>query len=283
VVKMASRTKRRAARSSTNMRKVNQKAHPKSNEKIRRKRAPQPTETSRRKCANTEKYRSCMTPDDWDRKYAIDTASERFRKLIKLKRKPRTKTFGRPPKIAYRPKNYADLLSLIPQEHRMKPTAAGQQVIYVPHESTPCEAWVHAKVLSIHRHKDSNWIVVHKPIRCESVNPYLAIDSSNVFLQPPKCVKTATFSNVGVYVLHCEALGKWYVGQSTNIANRIARHRDHTGAKATREWPSFERIAPLTTQEKGEDWRDWERRECEVLKREWGYKNVRGGPFSQTK
>jgi len=282
MVKTPSCSKRRAARCSKSMRKANQKTDPKANEKIRRKRAHQPTENARHKCENTEKYRSCMTPDDWDRKYAIDAASERFRKLIKLKQKPRTKTFGRPPKIAYRPKNYADLLSLIPQEHRMKPTAAGQQVIYVPHDSTPCEAWVRAKVLSIHRHKDSNWIVVHKPVRCDGANPYLAIDSTNVFLQPPKSVPTATFPNVGVYVLYCEALEKWYVGQSGDIAERIAQHIDHNGAKATQKWPSFDRMALLTKHKRGEDWKVWERREYEAVKRKYGYKNVRGGACSQT-
>jgi len=280
----AKKREKRAPRSTKNMHRANQKADPKQCEKVRRKRPEQPTQTARRKRRNVQQYRASMTFDDWHRMYAIAAASERWRKIVRMSAKKKGKiNFGRPSKIAFRPDNYEELLSLIPKANRSKPTAVGQSVIYVPHESTPCAGWTHAKVLSIHRHKDSNWIVVQKPLSVEEgANPYLAIDSTNVFVEPPKAVRTATWANAGVYVLYCAPLDKWYVGESGNIAKRIAEHEAHRGSKVTKDWPCFERMPLLTKHKRGERWEKWETREWDAVRKKFGYKNVRGSGSSQS-
>jgi len=273
-----------AARTPANMRRANLKKDPKPSEKIRNKKAPQPSERARQKRINMENWRASRTIDDTYRGQAIDTASQRWRKIIKAltkKRKP-LGCRGRPTKIAFRPKNYDELLELIPLCHRGKPSAAGEKVIYLPHDSTTCTAWTHAKVVSIHRHKDANWVLVKKPFAVENENPYVAIDSTNVFLAPPQEVNTSALPNEGVYVLYCPTLDSWYVGESHDIAKRIERHKAHKGPKATKTWPSFERRPLLTSKRRNERWTRWEAREWDALRNKYGYRNVRGAGSSQS-
>jgi len=93
---------------------------------------------------------------------------------------------GRPPaKLAFRPQNYKDLLELIPPCHRAKPTpqlqgstsSTSPTTAPCAHPLDPCQG-----LPSISRHKDSNWIVVRKPLPVENGNPYVAMDSTNVFV-----------------------------------------------------------------------------------------------------
>jgi len=274
---------KRRPRTSGNMNRANRKLDPKPSEKIRKKKAPQPTERARRKRQNVEAYRNALSFDDLYRAYAISAASQKWRSIIKPKaKKKKMGCVGRPSTAAFRPDNYDELLNLIPQAHRTKPTAAGQKVVYLPHDRARCSAWTHAKAVSISRHKDSNWIIVRKPLSVdEGDNPYVAIDSTNVFLEPPSHVMTAAFCNVGVYLLFCPDLNKFYVGESNDIAARIEQHRQGRGAKATKGWPSFERLPLLTKRKRSESMRKWEAREWDANRLKYGYKNVRGAGSSQ--
>ena len=145
---------------------------------------------------------------------------------------------GRPPaKLAFRPQNYKDLLELIPPCHRAKPTAAGQHVIYIPHDGAVCTSIgsMPRSSLPSRATRTLTGSPSGKPLSVENGNPYVAMDSTNVFLEPPKDVNTATFCNVGVYILYCEeALQKFYVGEFNNTSARIERHRKGQGAKATK-------------------------------------------------
>jgi len=282
MVSKALRRKKRvklAPRTPGNMRRANQKKDPKPREKIRRKKAPRPSARSRQKQINMENYRASLTIDELHRHYAIAAASERWRKIVKgfSKAKKPLGARGRPSKIAFRPQNYTELLELIPLSHRAKPSCVGEKVIYVPHDSTNCSAWTHSKVVSIHRHKDANWILMKKPYAIDDgENPYVAIDSTNVFLEPPNDVNTAALPNEGVYVLYCPPLDAWYVGESHDISARIEQHRAKKGPKVTKSWPSFERRPLLTKKRRGETWVKWEAREWEAVRKKFGYQRVRG-------
>lgn len=281
--KKSKKNGKRVPRTCPNMRRANLKTDPKPKEKIRKKIAPQPTERARRKQQYVVEYRDRLGFDALYRAYAISAASQKWRKIVKGQgKRKKGGSVGRPPKLAFRPKNYDALLELIPMCHRAKPTQAGQKIVYVPHEAALCTAWIHAKVIAIARHKDSNWVLVRKPLAIEKgKNPYVAIDSTNVFLEPPKDIETATFCDVGVYVLYCESLNKFYVGESNNIEARIKQHKSGRGAKATKNWPSFVRVPPLTKRKASESLRQWERREWDANRKKFGYLNVRGAGASQ--
>jgi len=279
---MVKTKRKRAPRTPRNMTRANRKMNP--SEKIRRTKARLPSERTRRNYHYVTAYRNSRTPDELYRYYAISAASQKWRCIIRSKGKPKkTATVGRPSTHAFRPDNYDELLDLIPKCHRVKPTGLGQCAIYLPHDRRRCDSWTYAKVAGLSRHKESNWVLFKKPCVENDANPYVAIDSTNVFLKPPHDVTTALYPNRGVYLLYCPALNQFYVGESNNIAARIARHEKGTGAKVTRSWPSFERLPLITKRKTKESMKKWEYREWEANRLKYGFKNVHGACFSQEK
>ena len=172
------KTKRKLApRTPRNMIRANRRMNP--SEKIRRPKARVPSERSRRSADYVKAYRNSLSTDQLYRSYAIATASTKWRCIIRSKGKPKkTGTVGRPSKHAFRPDNYEELLALIPECHRVKPTAIGQCAIYVPHDPSHCDSWTNAKVAGISRHKETNWILFEKPC-VEYANPYVLLRTSS--------------------------------------------------------------------------------------------------------
>lgn len=179
--------KKRTPRTPRNMEKANAVQDPQKNCRIRKKRPAVSTDRAFMKKEYMENFRRRRTFDELHRHNAIDAASEVWRKLAARKSCKKDHLGpGRPIKIAFRPDNYAELLSLIPKQHQIKPSSVRQDVIYVPHIRTPCGGWTRAKVLEVRRHKKTNWILMMKPLAVEDGhNPYIAVDSTNVFLAPP--------------------------------------------------------------------------------------------------
>jgi len=271
---------KRVVRSEIAMLKANSKFDPLKNEKIRPKRRLPKTKLNKKKIFNTERHRANLTPDNLNVFYAISVASRRWRDTVREQKLPESERTR-----SYRPENYPDLIELIPMQHRVKPTAAGQRVIYVLPQRKAMPGWIHAVVEHIRRHKESNWIVVRKPpglprarLNGENPNPYIALDSTNVFLEPPS-VCTALLSKRGVYVLHCQAFDEYYVGESNDIPARVKAHAEGRGAMKTKKWPFFVRVAPLTPK-KNLTLGQWEK--VETAAQRMAGRKVTGGGCSQT-
>lgn len=271
---------KRVVRCAAAMQKANSKSDPLKFEKIRGKQPQPKTKLNKRKILNVARHRAAYSLDNWNVYYAIQAASQRWRATVREQELPEEEKTR-----SYRPQNYADLLELIPKEVRTKPTAAGQRVIYVLPQRTAMEGWIHAVVEHIRRHKESNWIIVKKPpglprsrLNTENPNPYIALDSTNVFLEPLG-VSTALLSTRGVYVLHCQALDEYYVGESNDIPARVKAHAEGRGASKTKWWPSFVRMAPLT-EKKSMTLGQWEK--VEVAAQRVAGREVTGGGCSQT-
>ena len=194
------------------------------------------------------------------------------------KKKTGIKSRDRPckPKVVF-PVNLDVLEALIPPAHRAKPTAVGDEVIYVPPVAGPLQRWTTATVLRISRHIDTNWIIVAKPNPERSGNPYLAIDSTCVWLAPVNHSFPVTlFPNAGVYVLFCARLQDYYVGESNDVAVRIAGHAKRE-VVWTRRWDGdFARIEPITLRGRL-SYKQHEGRESRALAALHGWDHVRGG------
>lgn len=267
--------------------KTNQKVKPRVL-KPRRKGPPEPpTRALIKKRKNVVVWRGARPEDDRAMDWALSSASQHYRQVyaesrgigpIRKKKvvgkKPRKRTCKA--KVIF-PVNLEQLEALIPRAHRAKPTTAGNEIIYVPAVAGPLERWVTATVERISRHRDTNWIIVKKPCPKPSENQYLAIDSTCVWLAPiNNSFPVALLRNVGVYVLFCERLGHFYVGESNDVRGRMG---DHSTGKIvwTRTWNGdFVRVAPITAQGKV-SFRQHEGREARALAKIHGWECVRGG------
>jgi hypothetical protein len=86
--------------------------------------------------------------------------------------------------------------------------------------------------------------------------------------------------NDGVYVLELGEGGKFYVGQSKNIARRMEQHASGRQSAAYVHWNGgvLRRLAPSTP--RNEDFAEWERKETLYLMMKCGFNNVRGWEFT---
>lgn len=271
----------RAPRTSVNMRRANAMLDPPANDRIRKQSTRPKTRANKRCSSNATKYRQYLSPNDLNIHYAISTASQRWRATVRDQKLPRKDRKG----LSFRPDNYEELLRLIPEFYRSKPDTRGNRCIYVLPKPKPMTAWLHGVVEAVRRHKEGNWIIVRKPPGSkrmyEDSNPYHAIHSTNVFLEPP--VNTSILCKRGLYVLYCPELDEYYVGESSNIPDRIRDHERGRGAIKTRRWHqlgyTMMRVAPLTVKKKG-TLQEWERIEV-AAQRKLGRK-VAGGGSSQS-
>ena len=289
------------ARNPTVLLRANAKLDPIPSEKIRVKKAPtkKPTKRAIQCRINSRLWRNGLDLDQKRLRYAIETASARYRKCIKPsgvnKKKEvkaalddgiRRRNRQREP-LSLRPCNFSELLALIPNVYRHRPTVPGQDAIYLLHGPKGATQWERGLVVAIRRHivgtrasgtVDSNWMVVLKnPPPAPDTNPYLAIDSTNVFLAPPNDVETGIFKNSGVYVLYCESSDTFYVGESHNINVRLGQHDSGVGSQATSSMPTFHRLQPRTPRKA---FKVWENEECALLRALYPNATVIGGGCS---
>lgn len=287
MVKKKKKTVPRATRTPANLLRANRKLDPRPSEKVRSKCAPRRSKRALACRKNAQVYRNGLDGDGKKIVYAIETASARYRKCIKpsgVKKKKKIvaaldngivrRNRQRLP-LSLRPSNFTAMLALIPTVYRHKPTVPGQQVIYLLHGPQCATQWERGTVASIRRHIDSNWVVVKKnPEPAPGVNPFLAIDSTNVFLAPPDDVETGIFGNSGVYVLYCDSTDTFYVGESHNIHGRMGQHDSGVGSQGTRAMPTFHRLQPRTPRK---PFRTWEKEECALLRALFPNATVLGG------
>ena len=272
--------------------KGNRKLDVPSRERVRPKLPPTRPSTRATKCAlkNMISWRGGRTFDEHQIDIAIDTASSRYRQTLRERAgaaprrqpgrgKPGAKTRNQScaAKVFF-PANFSSLNALIPANYRTKPTQQGQTCMYVPPISAPLQQWTLAVVerIAAHNSHDSNWVVVRKPSPCDGENPYLAIDSTCVWLAPVlNTFPTTLFKNCGVYVIFCARLKDYYVGESNDVQKRMADH-DKGTVVWTRKWRGeFTRIAPITP--RGGTYRQHETRETRALAEIHGWDHVRGG------
>ena len=224
---------------------------------------------------------------DW----ALSAASQHYRQYyaelhgappIRKKKVPGTKTRNRACKRkVVNPVNLSELVALIPPAFQIKATTEGQEIIYVPPVVGPLVRWVGpAKVLRISRHLPStpstNWLLVEKPNPSPDENPFVCVDSTCAWLAPVNhSFSLGLFPNKGIYVIHSVALGKYYVGESNDIQERLLLHSDRK-VVWTRDWGgTFVRIAPVTP--RGGTYKAHESRETFALAALYGWEHVRGG------
>lgn len=80
-----------------------------------------------------------------------------------------------------------------------------------------------------------------------------------------------------IYVLKLEQ-GKYYVGASGDLDSRLQDHRDGHGAKWTQKYSMVELSATST---EIAQWKALEKLVTLKLMRKYGWRNVRGGPWTQ--
>ena len=208
------------------------------------------TKMVRKKRIAAKEWKKNRTKRERQMDFAILTAADYYRRTqmeargALPRRKPKVpgrKTRKRACAVkSLRPSNYAKLDALIPPAGRAKPTADGQEIIYLPHALAPQTQWTLAKVerLTQHKAQRSDWCIVEKPrLRFLGENPYLAIDSTNVWLAPiHHAFPVHLFPSRGVYVLSNVARGEFYVGESNDIPKREEKHANGTGAAFTKKW-----------------------------------------------
>jgi hypothetical protein len=233
--------------------------------KARKTRDPKPSLTQKQKRIRT----------------AINYASKKFRDCVKFTQNVPLPSRGtgkryRPRKLAFQPPNWRELLREIPKP-QAKPFEIGQRVFYVPPSITPVP-WSVATVEHIGPHRNTNWIVVQKDnMTRKNGNPYIAIDSTNVFLAPG--TSTRPLPNKGVYVVRSD--NAIYVGNSNDIKKRLDFHRQGLGSRSTP--PKFEREPTITSKKRGETLPQWEKRELVAQCKVHGINSVRGGGFCERK
>ena len=236
-------------------------------------------------------WRRSRDDDERAMDWVLSAASQHYRQYyaelkgappLRKKKEPGTKTRNRACKAkVVNPVNLAELEALIPRAYQIKATMVGQEIIYVPPVVGPLLRWVGpAKVRRISRHIPStaftNWLLVEKENHKPHENPFVCIDSTCAWLAPVNnSFPLSFFSNVGVYVIHSLTLGKYYVGESHDIQERLVGHSDGS-VVWTRDWKgTFERIAPITP--RGGTYKAHERRETLALAKLYGWDRVRGG------
>ena len=254
----ASKKVARRSRTDAAMTKANQRIDFRVHQKICVKKKFVDVKLAKKKQKTVKEWRISL---DANRKHilaACETAAEHWRAVVRgftRSRAPlRATTRKRTPRVlAHRPSNWDALMLLLGPNQRSKPIAEGEDVVWLPHKPEPADAWNRATVAYLGRrpHTDTNWIVVAKPwVLRPQENPYLAIDSTNVWMAPVELggggPTMALLPNCGVYVIYCPALNEYYVGQSNDIKKRIARHVRHNAAKYTKRWSAFYRVRPLT-------------------------------------
>lgn len=80
-----------------------------------------------------------------------------------------------------------------------------------------------------------------------------------------------------VYILTLKS-GKYYVGATAHLETRIRAHRRGAGARWTQEYPVVEVSA---TSSKVMNWKTLEKMVTLRMMKRYGWKNVRGGPWTQ--
>ena len=242
--------KKRAVRRFKAMKKANSRT--KSTSFVRKKEKPKRTKAAVQRRVAVKKWRSTLTPQEVSMRYAISTASQKHREIVRGKGRVRVTT-GRPraPKaLGFQPVNYAQLLDLIPPPSRVKPIAIGEEVVFVLHKPERVDGWMRGKVVLLARHVSTNWIVVEKPwVLRAGENPFLCIDSPNVWVAPPGLgvFPLCILPNKGVYVLYCKNRDEYYVGESNDIEKRLGQHRGRKAPAWTKRWGGdFCRVKPLT-------------------------------------
>jgi len=272
-------------------------------ETVRRKRAPQNTPESRQRRAAVKRRRENLPHEQKLRESVVDYASKLFRQALgkktRVRKDPEKKSKDRKPAPrVLRPPTFDKLRKLFPPGHLRKTIRVGDTVLFVFPTACRVKAWLHGVVDHIMPHKsDSNWIVIRYPkISQKHQNPFIAIDSPNVYLAPAtynefEISLPGAWPTRGVYVLYSPEHKEYYVGNSDNIPERIAEHRDtrprflgYAGAKWTKRWHgAFYRIPPCTPRCVGplQD-QEWEARETAALCDIYGVSKVRGGGMSSS-
>jgi len=272
------------------------------NETIRRKKAPKTTPVSRQSRAAVKRRRKNLSQEQTLRESAVHYASRLFREGLGGKRRIRkvtgSKRGNKPAPRVLRPPSFEKLRKLFPPGHLRKPIRVGDTVLFVFPKAGRVKAWLQGVVDHIVPHKsDSNWILIRYPkISPKHKNPFIAIDSPNVYLAPATynefdIALPGAWPTRGVYVLYSPEHKEFYVGNSNNIPDRIEEHRDtrprflgYSGAKWTKRWQgAFYRIPPCTPQCVGtlQD-QEWEARETAALCELYGASKVRGGGMSSS-
>ena len=70
--------------------------------------------------------------------------------------------------------------------------------------------------------------------------------------------------------------GKYYCGVSTNVNQRIGQHLIGEGSRWTK---AFKPLSVLSLEAVPNEFGVWEKKKTLELMREYGWKNVRGGPY----
>ena len=250
----------RRPRTDAAMAKANRRIDFRVHEKIRGKKISVKKDVKLMKKKNKEvkEWRTSLSGDRKHVLVACETAAEHFRAVVRgftrSRAPPRaTKRVRTPRVLAHRPSNWDKLMFLLPPNQRSKPIAVGEDVVWLPHTPTPADQWNRAIVAHLKRRNQTktNWVVVAKPwVLRPKENPYLAIDSTNVWMAPTALggggPTMALLPNLGVYVIYCPALDEYYVGQSNDVGKRLDQHRKGTAAKFTKRWSEFYRVRPLT-------------------------------------
>ncbi|CAM9726889.1 unnamed protein product, partial [Heterosigma akashiwo] len=79
-----------------------------------------------------------------------------------------------------------------------------------------------------------------------------------------------------VYVLKLKK-GKWYVGSTSNLSQRLEEHRKGAGSQWTRKYGYIQSVAPQTAYQA----QFWELSETLMMMKKYGVENVRGSMFCQ--
>ena len=221
--------------------------------RMRQKAVPRRTKAAVKKRNNTAGWRKALNGERRAIFHAIQAAAARFRSSVTNRPRVRRKGVYKkalPKVVALRPDNFDKLLTLIEPPQRSKPTATGQEVVYVLPGAAPVLSWFVGKVVHLAAHKESNWFVVAKPwVLKPGENGYIAIDSTNVYLAPPgsKPWSLSLLKDRGLYTLYCRSRDEYYVGASNDIPRRVREHEAGKGSAVTKKWKGeVERLRPLT-------------------------------------
>jgi len=208
---------------------------------------------------------------------AMEYASQRWRAIVRGGFKP--KGIGlrkrKTAPLGFRPANWDALVKQLAKQERIKPTSVGDRVIWAPHDPSPLPKWNVGEVVHLGPHRDTMWVVVRKP-GTDSRNPFLAIDSTNVFLCPKRMEPT-------VYVLSNEDESVFYIGQSQDTEHRLSQHAKGRGSRVTKNFGIVKRHDVITKRRPRESLTAWEKRELDAQTRLRTHACVRGAGLSRSK
>lgn len=126
---------------------------------VREKAPNDPDSLSRSVSKQMRHFRAGLSDEDRLIRSAVEVSGEVFRCAVRgtsLK----TKGHGLRNRVAkqcsLRPRNFEELLALIPVCFRQRPIAVGEEIVYVPHSEKDLTCWIRAQIVAILPHREHN-------------------------------------------------------------------------------------------------------------------------------